>query len=485
MLDRIPELTHVARPRIGRKRRERRRRQACHAPARRGREIAEDLLREEREIALSLAQRRDPEAHDGDTKEQILPEFPLRDHLAEIAVRGGEDARGERNRPVRADALERTVLQHAEQLRLARHRELADLVEEHRARARGLEGAGARRDSARERAALVAKELALHEVLGDRSAVDHAQCARRPSAALVQQPRDECLPRPALAEEEHRRARRREPGQEARDLHRSRRPPEEGARAAHRLRAQRRVVVLHAGEALGPREARSADARRHGEEPPRLVRDIAAREAHREPGRPAPMDRRDDQGPAPFRVRRLHERLFVPEQGVDRRVPRALSREDEAHLLGPRARRPTGDGQSVALDVQRGVERVRQRDERAEADEVAREPAEDRVHVGRLHVARRRLQDDSQHRVPDDERRVRRQHGLGHLVAADDERLGALAREHAHTFTLEAHLQVPSGDAPIREREARVARPPDDARGAIDRQAQAAIRPLRDDQEQR
>lgn len=107
------------------------------------------------------------------------------------------------------------------------------------------------------------------------------------------------------------------------------------------------------------------------------------------------------------------------------------------------------------------------------------------MHVGRLHVARRRLQDDSQHRVPDDERRVRGQHGLGHLVAADDERLGALAREHAHTFTLEPHLQVPSEDAPIREREARVARPPDDARGAIDRQAQAAIRPLRDDQEQR
>ena len=52
-------------------------------------------------------------------------------------------------------------------------RELADLVEEHSAAVRGLEGAHAVAIRARERAAHVTEELALDERRADRAAVDH------------------------------------------------------------------------------------------------------------------------------------------------------------------------------------------------------------------------------------------------------------------------------------------------------------------------
>jgi hypothetical protein len=53
-----------------------------------------------------------------------------------------------------------TALEHAEQDRLQRRRELADLVEQERAAVRALERADVASIGARERAALVAEQLA-------------------------------------------------------------------------------------------------------------------------------------------------------------------------------------------------------------------------------------------------------------------------------------------------------------------------------------
>ena len=77
-----------------------------------------------------------------------------------------------RQRLVAADALERAVLQHAQELGLQRRIEIADLVEEQRALAGGLEAAGAPRGRAGERAALVAEELALDQRRRQRGQVD-------------------------------------------------------------------------------------------------------------------------------------------------------------------------------------------------------------------------------------------------------------------------------------------------------------------------
>ena len=59
----------------------------------------------------------------------------------------------------------RALLQHAQELHLHLAGELADLVEEQGAAVRELEATGLLRDRAGERAALVAEELALEQVL--------------------------------------------------------------------------------------------------------------------------------------------------------------------------------------------------------------------------------------------------------------------------------------------------------------------------------
>ena len=113
--------------------------------------------------------------HDVEAVVEILAELARRDRLR----RG----RGSSPRPARtstwigsraADALDSIrSCEHAQELRLQRERQLADLVEEERAAVRPARSSPAwRRDRAGERALLVTEQLALEQVLGDRRAVD-------------------------------------------------------------------------------------------------------------------------------------------------------------------------------------------------------------------------------------------------------------------------------------------------------------------------
>ena len=90
-------------------------------------------------------------------------------------------------------------------------RDLANLVEEERPAVGLLEAALAPADRARERALLVAEELALEERLGERRAVElHEGRLSLRGAVLVDRLRDELLARPALAGDEHARLGRRD-----------------------------------------------------------------------------------------------------------------------------------------------------------------------------------------------------------------------------------------------------------------------------------
>src|SRR4030095_4667889 len=79
-----------------------------------------------------------------------------------------------------ADATDALGLEHAQELRLDRQRDLADLVEEDRAAVGLFEETLLRGDGARERTLLVAEEVRLDEALGDRGA---AHGYERPLAA--------------------------------------------------------------------------------------------------------------------------------------------------------------------------------------------------------------------------------------------------------------------------------------------------------------
>src|SRR6185503_19003619 len=106
------------------------------------------------------------------------------DLALQLAFGRGHDAGLRADRLVAADAPELAGLEHAQQLRLHVERELTDLVEEHGAAPGELERTLARRDGARERAALVPEQLAFDQAVADGAAIDDHERLFPPLAHL-------------------------------------------------------------------------------------------------------------------------------------------------------------------------------------------------------------------------------------------------------------------------------------------------------------
>src|SRR5262249_24062993 len=94
-------------------------------------------------VVAALAQRRQVDGEDVQPVVQVWPELPLLRPRLEVAVGGGDQPHVGADRLVAADALERLLLQDAQQLGLQRQRHVADLVQEQRAAADLLELADA------------------------------------------------------------------------------------------------------------------------------------------------------------------------------------------------------------------------------------------------------------------------------------------------------------------------------------------------------
>ncbi len=116
---------------------------------------------------------------------------------------GADDPRIDRNGDAPADPLDHPLLEEAQQLDLQRQRNVADLVEEQGAALGQLDLADVRLDRAGERAALVAEQFGLEQVLGDRRAIDGDELALAP-ALLVDRARQQFLAGAAGAEQHHR-----------------------------------------------------------------------------------------------------------------------------------------------------------------------------------------------------------------------------------------------------------------------------------------
>ena len=118
-------------------------------------------------------------------------------------MRGGDDAHVAADRDVVADALEHALLQHAQQLHLHRRAHVADLVEEQRAALGDLEAALAGGDRAGEDAFLVAEQLALEQVGGNRAAVDGDEGPLAARAEIVDGARGDFLAGAGFAEHQN------------------------------------------------------------------------------------------------------------------------------------------------------------------------------------------------------------------------------------------------------------------------------------------
>ena len=140
-----------------------------------------EVLRQFEDVGRAVAQRRDLQIDDVETKQQVLAESAFAHGLGEVAVRGGDDADIDRHRPGAADAVDHALLDRAQQLRLQPHVHLGDFVEQQRAAGGLLEFSDPPGDCAGEGALLVAEQFGFQEMLGDRRAIDRDE---RPLGAV-------------------------------------------------------------------------------------------------------------------------------------------------------------------------------------------------------------------------------------------------------------------------------------------------------------
>src|SRR5882724_9044655 len=201
-LDHVAELAHVARPGVAHELRERLVGDPVDALLARHLAVAQELADQERDILDALAQRRDAYRHHVDAVVEVLAHPPLGHRLRQLHVGGGDDAHVDLDAAVRAELLDLALLEHAEQLQLHVERDALDLVQEQRPAGRELDLSHPIVNRARERAALVAEELALEERVREGRAVDGDETAALALALKVDGASRELLAGPRLAVDE-------------------------------------------------------------------------------------------------------------------------------------------------------------------------------------------------------------------------------------------------------------------------------------------
>ena len=149
---------------------------------------------------------------------KVLAKQVLFDPLFQILVRGGDDAHVGGDWRVAADAVILAIRQHTQQSRLQILWHVADLIQEQRAFLGLFETATAHRGCTGKRAALMAEQFALQQILRDRRRIDRDEGIRRARAMPVQRPRDQLLAGARFAVDEYRGMRLRQTADGAKHL---------------------------------------------------------------------------------------------------------------------------------------------------------------------------------------------------------------------------------------------------------------------------
>src|ERR1041384_1187387 len=95
-----------------------------------GERLAQEMIHEGGDVVPPLSKRGNLNRHDVETVQKIRPKLPGRDAVFQVAVRRRNDAHVDETLSVRADGAHDASLEHVEELRLKRRRQLSDLVEE-------------------------------------------------------------------------------------------------------------------------------------------------------------------------------------------------------------------------------------------------------------------------------------------------------------------------------------------------------------------
>src|SRR5262245_60336026 len=140
-----------------------------------GAEALEEVADELGDVLPALAERRELDHDDSDPVVEVCPERAVRHRLAEILVTGGDQPDVGLDGLATAHLHELVSLDDAEQLRLERKGQLADLVDEECPRVGEREDTVPVLHRTREGPAPMAEQLAFHEPFGDGGAIERDQ----------------------------------------------------------------------------------------------------------------------------------------------------------------------------------------------------------------------------------------------------------------------------------------------------------------------
>ncbi len=165
--------------------------------------LRQEVLDQQRDVAAPLAERRQGDGHDVEPVEEVLAEAALAHHRLEIAVGGGEHPHIDAEGLLAAHALDRALLERAQQLRLQLRRHVADLVEEEGAAVGQLELAELALLGVGEGAPLVTEELGFEQRPRNGRRRHRDERPPRAPAVMVDRARDQLLAGARLAAQQH------------------------------------------------------------------------------------------------------------------------------------------------------------------------------------------------------------------------------------------------------------------------------------------
>src|SRR6202166_2736425 len=178
-------------------------------PARR-RKLSQKILDQSGQILEALAQTRQLNRKNIESVVKVFPEFSFAKPRLQIAIGRGQHSHVDRHLGTAAQATDLAFLDDPQKLGLQFGLHLGDFVEEQRASVCKFEAPFAAAVSTRERSALVAKQLTLHQGLGQRGAIDRDIRPVRSSGKFMNRASDQFLAGAAFAHDYDRRAGRRD-----------------------------------------------------------------------------------------------------------------------------------------------------------------------------------------------------------------------------------------------------------------------------------
>ena len=158
---------------------------------------AQEVLHQQRDIFLTVAQWGEAQAEDVEAVEQVQAEPSGCHFRLQVAVGRGDDPQVHLAPLQRPYGAEFALLQQAQQLDLHIQRQVADFVEKRRAVVGQFHQPAFVLHGAAERALHVPEELALHQRAHQRAAIDRHELAAR--VGIVNRPRHHFFPCAALA----------------------------------------------------------------------------------------------------------------------------------------------------------------------------------------------------------------------------------------------------------------------------------------------